>query len=265
MTSVINVNNQKGGVGKTTTVIALANILTEKGKRVLIVDCDGSSTTLTKLIVNELNIDKMPENTLTDLILLHATGRTISKDLAKSIVIKCKGGYDLLPADNNLVAAITNLSMQNNLKIRFETMKSILNIYKETYDYIILDAAPVLDIFSINQLIASDELLIVSQCQQASQNAIDELIKSVSDFVTPMNKDLKIRGILLTMLDKRANYGKEQAIEMEKKFKTKPFRTIIPRSVKGEKYINLGTELITDRKNKVGEAYRQFVEEYLGG
>lgn len=262
---IININNQKGGVGKTTTVIAMANLLTERGNKVLIVDCDGSSTTLTKLIISEFDIKDMPQNTLTDLIVLHTTGRDISKDLARSIVIKCKNGYDLLPADNNLVAAITNLSMQNNLKVRFETIKSILNIYKESYDYVLLDSAPVLDIFSINQLIASDELIIVSQCQQASQNAIDELLKSVNDFVLPMNKELKIKGILLTMLDKRANYGKEQAKQMGSRFDIRTFRTIIPRSVKGEKYLNLGTELVTDRKNKVGEAYRAFVEEYLGG
>ena len=261
---IININNQKGGVGKTTTVTAMANILSERGKRVLVVDCDGSSTTLTKLLLDELENAKTIKSTLTDLLILQTTGRDISKELAKSVLVKCKHGYDLLPADNNLVGAVANLSMQNNLETRFKSMENILKLYKKDYDYMLLDAAPVLDIFSINELIASDELLIISQCQEASKNAINELLQSVNSFVLPMKK-IKIAGILLTMFDKRTKYGKEKIEEIGRVFDIPTFKAVIPRNINAERYLGKDTSILTDRRNKVGEAYIEFIDEYLKG
>ena len=117
---VISINNQKGGVGKTTTALALASILTKKSKKVLLVDCDGSSQTLTKILTRK----EATNNTLTDLILLQTMGRDISP-FAKQTIFNCDEGYDLLTADNKLVAASASLSMQHNLDIRFGTLKHI--------------------------------------------------------------------------------------------------------------------------------------------
>lgn len=258
----ITISNQKGGVGKTTTAIALAEILSENNK-VLLVDCDGSSTTLTKILCSENKVEDIESiPTLTDLILLYTSNRSIEK-IAKAAIINCKK-YDLLAADTSLVTTTTSLSLQNNLDIRFKTLKNILSCYKDTYDYVIFDSAPVLDILSINQLVASDELVIVSQCQGASKKAINELLNSITDFVTPINKNLKISGILLTMLDKRTKYGKEQIEDIKKNYKVKVFDTVIPRAVVAEKYTTETVSSLSNVKNVIGKSYREFTKELLG-
>ena len=107
---VISVNNQKGGVGKTTTALAMAAILAEE-KRVLLIDCDGSSTTLTKILCQQAELDyRQLKMTLTDLILFKTLGRDTDA-FADGAVIHCPEGYDLLPADNKLVSVAAALAM----------------------------------------------------------------------------------------------------------------------------------------------------------
>lgn len=262
-TKIISINNQKGGVGKTTTAISMAAALTEKGYNVLLVDCDGSSTTLTKILSKQAGIIEPPAQTLTDLVLMRTMDRDISA-MSEDVVIKCPEGYSFIPADTSLVSSSTTLAFQNNLEIRFKTMKNILDHFRGLYDYILLDAAPVLDIFSLNQLIASDELIIVSQCQQASQAAIGELLNSVNQFVKAQN-NIRVKGILITMLDRRSNYGQEQINAMQNAFpKIKVFDAVIPRSVAAERYVDDGHScLINQAKGAVATAYRDFVNEYL--
>lgn len=262
---VISINNQKGGVGKTTTTLAMAKTLIQKGHKVLILDCDGSSTTLTKILSQQVGIDyKTIKTTLTDLLLLETLGRDTA-EITDSVKISCPEGYDFLPSDNKLVSISTALSTQNDLNIRFGALKHIVSHYRPIYDYIILDAAPVLDIFSVNQLVAADELLIVSQCQQASRDAIHELLNTVKTYVYPINENLLIRGILLTMLDGRAKYGKQQIEEMKDEFKDMHiFNNVIPRATDAERYVSTGNSIITQSpRGKVSLSYQAFIEEYL--
>lgn len=264
-TKIISINNQKGGVGKTTTAISMAAALTKKGYRALLADCDGSSATLTKILAkqNELPLSEI-KTTLTDMVMLTTMKRDISQ-IADEVIIHCKEGYDLIPADSALVSMATTLAFQNDLDIRYKTLKTITEQYKGEYDYILFDSAPVLDIFSLNQLIASDELIIVSQCQKASRAAIGELLKSVNQFVKPQNPDIKIRGILITMLDRRAKYGKEQIEQLKNSFSDiHIFDTVIPRSVEAERYVDSGNSLIfVNPAGMAAKAYMEFVREYL--
>ena len=167
---VISVNNQKGGVGKTTTALAMAAILAEE-KRVLLIDCDGSSTTLTKILCQQAELDyRQLKMTLTDLILFKTLGRDTDA-FADGAVIHCPEGYDLLPADNKLVSVAAALATQNDMEIRFKALSHLVEYYRRYYDFIILDAAPVLDLFATNQLVAADELLVVrKQAERQSMN-----------------------------------------------------------------------------------------------
>lgn len=262
---VISVNNQKGGVGKTTSALAMGAILAEEGKKVLLIDCDGSSTTLTKILCKQADLDfRKLRLTLTDLVLFKTLGREIEA-FAGEALIHCPEGYDLLPADNKLVSVAAALAAQNDMEIRFKTLSGLVSHYRQAYDYILLDAAPVLDLFAANQLAAADELLIISQCQKASREAIHELLHTIESFVRPLNERLLVRGILLTMLDKRAKYGKEQIAEMKEEFqKTPVFDTVIPRATEAERYVDSGHSLICQYpKGNVAQAYRLFMEEFL--
>lgn len=262
---VISVNNQKGGVGKTTTALAMAALLAEAEKRVLLIDCDGSSTTLTKILCKQVEVDhRQLKMTLTDLILFKTLGRDTDA-FADGAVVHCPEGYDLLPADNKLVSVTAALATQNDMEIRFKALSGLVDYYRRYYDYIILDAAPVLDLFAINQLVAADELLIVSQCQRASREAIHELLHTVDSFVRPVNNGLSVGGILLTMLDKRAKYGKQQIQEMQDEFvDLYIFDAVIPRATEAERYVDSGHSIISQYpKGNVSQGYREFMKELL--
>lgn len=262
---VISVNNQKGGVGKTTTALAMAAILAQQSKQVLLIDCDGSSTTLTKILCKQAEADYQHlKMTLTDLILFKTLGRDIAP-IAGGAIIQCPEGYDLLPADNKLVSVAAALATQNDMEVRFRALASLVDYYRKDYDYIILDAAPVLDLFATNQLVAADELLIVSQCQKASREAIHELIHTVDSFVRPINKDLFVKGILLTMLDRRAKYGSQQIHEMREEFADlHVFNTVIPRATEAERYVDSGCSIVCKSpKGHVTQGYQDFMREFL--
>lgn len=264
-TKVISVNNQKGGVGKTTTALAMAAILSGQGKQVLLIDCDGSSTTLTKILCKQAEVEHQQlQVTLTDLILFKTLGRDTNA-FADGAVIHCPEGYDLLPADNKLVSVAAALATQNDMEIRFRALANLVDYYRRYYDYIILDAAPVLDLFATNQLVAADDLLIVSQCQKASRDAIHELVHTVDSFVRPINKDLSVKGILLTMLDRRAKYGSQQISEMREEFADlHVFDTVIPRATEAERYVDSGCSIVCKSpKGTVAQSYQAFMQEFL--
>ena len=266
-TKVISINNQKGGVGKTTTALTMSAVLAEAGKKVLLIDCDGSSTTLTKILTKQVEGYGEENLTLTDLMLAQIMDRSISAEDAEGVVIKTAEGIDLLPADNKLVSVATNLNMQNDLEKRFKTLSNIVAIFKGKYDYILLDAAPVLDLFSLNQLIAADEVIIVSQCQGASRDGMSEMLNSIKSFALQVNPSLKIKGILMTMYDTRTKYSGQASDEIIKEFGEmglNVFKTVIPRSVEAEKYVENGASLLKMFPDgKVTKAYKGFVEEYL--
>lgn len=266
-TTVISINNQKGGVGKTTTTISMAAAMAKKGYKVLLVDCDGSSISLTKVLSKQCSL-KIEEirSTLTDLMIFSTMGKDIS-ELAENIPISCIEDYDFIPADSALVSLSAALSTQNDPDIRFKTLRQIINQYRGKYDYILLDAPPVLDLFNINQLVASDELIVVSSCQGASIEAIHMLLDTVKKYGVTNNPELKIRGILLTMLNRTSKYGSEQ-IEATKEFfpEIKIFNTVIPQAVEGQKYFSPGFSVLSTKPSgKIAKAYTEFVEEYLNG
>lgn len=269
MGKTININNQKGGVGKTTTALAIASVLTEQGKKVLLIDCDGSSCSLTKNVYKQIIAEvgeenfTVPTTTLTDAVLMHTMDRDGSAILRMAIIHSPKG-YDLIPADERLVAVAMNLALQNKIETRYYTLETLLKTVKNDYDFIILDSAPVFDIFSINQLIASDELLIVTQTQKASTDAVHEILRSVEELIIPQKPQFSILGVLPTMLDKREGYSKK-TLENFKESLTDVyvFNTTIPYGVQAKRCVDSGKAITEfDKTSKIAEAYRDFVKEW---
>ncbi len=261
MAKVIGICNQKGGVGKTTTVFSMGRALVDKGFKVLLIDIDDSGNpTLSKISGVE------DEKNLTDLLLLTAMGRDIEEEL-KVVIKKHKEGMDIIPTDNKLNGVTTYLASQQENDISRLALKTVINKLKDKYDYILLDAAPTINIMSVNLMTAAQEIIIVTQPQGASAEGIVELIKNVSSVKNTTNPQIVIRGLLITMLDRRTNYNTEMADILTKRYTDlgmKVFNTKIPRAVSVESCVEAHESLLEyDPMSKPAVAYRKFVEEYL--
>lgn len=265
-TKVLAISNQKGGVGKTTSVIAFGAVLAEKGYKVLLVDCDDSNPNLTKFLgVNE---PEKQESTLTDLMLFTMLDRDITSEINKTI-IKHSEGMDFIPADNKLAGITNHLNSLQDSEKKHKALLKILNVLKGKYDYIILDAAPALNTLSVNVLASANEVIIATQPQGAAENGIGELIQTIINVKNNVNPEIIIKGLLITMVDKRTNYNKDKAGKITEAYTElgmKVYKTQIPRAVKAEECMEAGQSILKyDPKGKVTEAYRSLVEEYLEG
>lgn len=261
MAKVIAVVNQKGGVGKTTTSIAMAACLVQKGYKVLLVDVDDSGDpSLTKF----LGFDISGIETLTDILLDVYSGKFYAERV-RNIIKEHTEGMFVLPADNKLSGATLLLSSLYN-DMRTQALITVINGIKDDFDYIILDAAPALNLISTNLFIAADECIIVSQPQGAAEGGINEIITTLNN-VKNFGANIKIKGLLLTMVDSRTNYNRKKSDDIKEKYGElgiKVFNTKIPRAVKVEESAESGMSIISyDPKGKATAAYQNFVNEYL--
>ena len=224
MAKIISLVNQKGGVGKTTTSINLAAALGKEGKKVLLIDFDPQGNASTGLGLNNNDFDND--------IYMVITGRIMIKDA----IIKTKfKNLSVIPATINLagvdVEFVQRMMEDNEFKPN-EQLKNMLSEIMDVYDYIIVDCQPSLGILTMNALVASDSVIIPVQCEYFALEGITQLLNSIIRVQNNMNPNLRIGGVLLTMLDGRTNIGLEVIEEVRKCFKTRVFNTIIPRLVR---------------------------------
>ena len=224
MAKIISLVNQKGGVGKTTTSINLAAALGKQGKKVLLIDMDsqGNATTGLGLYANDFSHD----------IYEVITGSCKIKDA----IIKTKfENLSIIPATLNLagidVEFVKKMLDDNNFKPNMQ-LKYCLEKIKEDYDYIIIDCQPSLGLGPMNAMVASDSVIIPVQCEYYALDGIALILNTIIAIQSGMNPNLRIEGVLLTMLDGRTNIGLEVIEEIRKYFKDKVFNTIIPRLVR---------------------------------
>ena len=224
MTKVISLVNQKGGVGKTTTSINLAASLGKLGKKSLLVDLDPQGNCTTGLGVNKGNIKYSIYDVLNGTV-----------EAKKAIV---KTGFTLLsiiPATINLAGLDIELlekGYQNAAFKKNEQLRNALEPIKDNYDFIIIDCPPSLGLLTTNALVASDSVIIPVQCEFFALEGITQLLNTIIMTQTRLNPNLKIEGVLLTLLDSRTNLGLEVVEEVRKFFKDKVFNTIIPRLIR---------------------------------
>lgn len=262
MKKVIAICNQKGGVGKTTTAIALAVALAQRGNKVLAVDCDDGNSSMTK------NLGYKPEDlkaTLTDLLMFQFLNRDIQPILDETILNHAEG-IDLIPADNQL-AGMTNTLSASGAEEKNQVLKNVLDKVKVSYDYIILDTAPTLNVLFLNALAATDEVIIVTQSQKAAEDAIGELIQTVIKVKQRINPGIIIKGLLVTMLDNRTKYEKYRSEAINETYSDlgmKVFANKIPRGISAVKCVEAQQSVLKyDPKGSVATAYAAFVEELL--
>ena len=253
MTTTISVINQKGGVGKTTTVINLAASLSILGHSNLVIDLDPQGNATTGFGKSNSDIDKNIYNLLIRKISL---GQAIQKTNIQNL--------DIVGSHVNLSGLEVETASDSK---RAFVLKEILSSEKsgllKKYDNIFIDCPPSLSLLTIMSLVASDELLVPLQTEFFALEGITQLVKTIDRIKENLNPTLSIRGILLTMFDKRNKLSSEVDREARNYFKDKVYKTVIQRNVRLSEAPSHGLPCVIYDKNCVGsKSYFKLAEEF---
>ena len=252
---IISVINQKGGVGKTTTVINLAAGLTMKGKRILVIDLDPQGNATTGLgLSNNDNSDR------TIYSVLNGT-RKVSEVIKKTNI----ENLDLITSNVDLSGLeVETAGDTRRAFILKEQITAYLNDSRGLYDYVIIDCPPSLSLLTIMALVASNSLVVPLQTEFFALEGLTQLMKTIERIKTNLNPELLIKGILLTMYDKRNKLSSQVEAEAREYFKDKVYQTVVPRNVRLSEAPSHGVPvLIYDKTCPGSKSYFNFTEEFL--
>jgi chromosome partitioning protein len=251
MKRVIAIANQKGGVGKTTTAVNLAASLAATKRRVLLLDLDpqGNATMGSGIDKSQL------ERSTVDVLLGEA-------ELVTALLAVDPGGYHLLPANQDLTAAeVRLLTMPVGREVK---LRNALALVRESYDVILIDCPPALNMLTVNSLVAADSVLIPMQCEYYALEGLSALLGTVEQIRAAVNPILEIEGILRTMFDPRNNLANEVSAQLITHFGDKVFRTIIPRNIRLAEAPSFGKPvLFHDRESRGALSYLALAGEMI--
>ncbi len=252
---IISVINQKGGVGKTTTVINLAAGLSMKGKKILVIDLDPQGNATTGLgLSNDTSLDKTIYSVLNG-----------NKKISEVIQTTDFVNLNLIASNVDLSGIEVETAGDNRRAFKLkDELASILNDSGALYDYILIDCPPSLSLLTIMALVASDALVVPLQTEFFALEGLTQLMKTIERIKSNLNPSLKIRGIILTMYDKRNKLSGQVEIEARNYFKEKVYSTVVPRNVRLSEAPSHGMPvLIYDKICPGSKAYFKFTEEFL--
>ena len=247
MGTVIAVVNQKGGVGKTTTAVNLTAALTEIGARVLLCDFDPQANATSGLGVEKRSV------------VMGAYEMLIESALPERCIVRTKYG-SLIPATSALAGATVELIGLDKREYR---LKDQLDHLRDSYDYILIDCPPSLELLTINALCAADTVMVPIQCEYYALEGLSQLMSTIRKVKQRLNPRLQIFGVLLTMFDGRTNFSNQVAQEVRRHFPGKVFAAVIPRNVRLAEAPSHGLPVLAyDRSSRGAAAYLAVAEEF---
>ncbi len=250
MTRVLAVTNQKGGVGKTTTVVNVAASLVKLKQRVLLVDLDPQGNATTGSGIDKSSLTR----TVYDVLLEQAS-------VAEARVTSPSGNYHVLPANRELAGAEVELVNASEREFR---LKNALQAVMQDYDVILIDCPPALNLLTVNGLAAAWRVIIPMQCEYYALEGLSDLVQTIRRVRSHLNTDLEIEGLLRTMLDPRNALAQQVSAQLEHHFGDKVYRTAIPRNVRLAEAPSHGMPALQyDPSSKGAVAYLKLTEEML--
>jgi chromosome partitioning protein len=242
--------NQKGGVGKTTTVVNLATYLALQGERVLVIDLDPQGNATSGFGIERPPVDRSIYGAMVGLA-----------PLAELIVGTDIEGLDLIPSSLALAGAEVELAA---IMARERRLATALEGIAAEHDHVLVDCPPSLGLLTVNALTAADAVLIPIQCEFYALEGVNQLTATINLVRDHLNPALAIKGVLLTMFDARTNLSIEVAAEVRRHLGSMVYKTVIPRSVRLSEAPSHGLPIALYRpESKGAEAYRDFAGEFL--
>lgn len=293
----ISVFNQKGGVGKTTSVVNLAVALNYLDKKVLVIDIDPQANTTTGLGLDKYNIDNSlyelfyadegespeeneveEENTeeSNDYEKKESNTEVEDEEIQEALeeekttiniddyITKTQSGVDIIPSESALSGLEVELVELDALE-RTRQLKNIIDLIEDNkYDFVLIDCPPSLGLLSINALVASNSIIIPIQTEYYALEGVSELMNTYNMVKRQLNEDLEIEGVLLSMFDKRAVLSYEVVEEVKSYFKTNVFKVMIPRNPRLAEAPSHGLSTIEyDSKSQGSVAYIALANEII--
>lgn len=260
-TRIIAFANQKGGVGKTMSVLSIGAGIAAKGESVLVIDADAQANLTMSLGFDPDELELTISQLLASAI--ESKGKKLPENIEQYVLSTNIKNLDLIASDMTLSGIETLI--QTMPYGRENLFKQIVDSVKEKYDFILIDCPPSLGIITINALIAATEVLIPTQAQIFSYKGSELLIQNIDD-IRVLNPSLKYAGILITMVNPRSKDAQAVILETQDAYgeHIRIFKNFIPQSVRASESNRMRQSIFEyDQDGKIAEAYRACVEELL--
>lgn len=247
---IIAITNQKGGVGKTTTCVNLAASLAEHGKKVLLVDLDPQGNASTGSGIDKAHLKGSIYQVL------------IGNNTLQEVILRAEAAkFDVAPSNRDLAGAEVELV---NEMARETRLKNAILKLGDSYEYVLLDCPPSLNLVTVNALTAAHSVMIPMQCEYYALEGLSDLVNTIKKVRAHLNPVLEIEGLLRTMFDNRNMLAQQVSAQLVNHFGKKVYQTIIPRNVRLAEAPSYGMPvLLYDRPSKGAQAYLELAQELI--